>query len=389
MERCKRSYSSVLTVLLAATLSLGAHAGPSLPHLGDYPQGDPHRTAGSGPEDNANAAPATPPPMTLCPTQGRSYRKSLLVTAFPRRGDASANGGGLQGAEQALPEWLAGRLADTGALFHHQTLGASLPLGTPAETAQRAREMARERQAQLVLTGALLDLGMARPKDLLNPGLITRGRNAAVSTFGLNEEWDTRQRHFVLHLELLDGVTGNAVFRHEYRLRGVWNPNHPGRARFGTPAFWETDYGQKVEQLLTEAGTHLEEAIRCQPLVARLNRSAPGAVPLLEAGRVQGLEAGDRLPLHRVSLRQIPGEYRQYTAHLLASGATLLVERAYAHSSEVRLEGDWALYGEHLAVTPEPGTETAHNHQPATPTATDDATPTETAPAGEPETEAD
>lgn len=370
MDRCKRSYSSVLTVptltvFLAAALTMGAQAGPSLPHLGDYPQGDSRRAAAITPE-KAAAAPHEAPPLALCPAHDRSYRKSLLVTAFPRRGEASANGGGLQGAEEALPEWLVGRLVNSGALFHHQRLNTSLPLGTPAETAQQARQLARERQAQLVLTGALLDLGMARPKDLLNPDLITRGRNATVSTFGLNEEWDTRQRHFVLHLELLDGVTGNAVFRHEYRLRGVWNPKHPGRARFGTPAFWETDYGEKVEELLTEAGTHLEEAIRCQPLVARVNRTAPGSPPLLEAGRVQGLEAGDRLPLHRVSLRQVPGEYRQYTAHLLASGATLTVARAYAHSSEVTLEGGWALYGEHLAVTPGPGTETA-SHQASPP----------------------
>ncbi|WP_347330668.1 flagella assembly protein FlgT middle domain-containing protein [Marinimicrobium locisalis] len=366
-----RSYSSALAVLLAAMLTMGTQAGPSLPHLGDYPQGDPRRVGAAEPttEEEAATQPEAPSALTLCPAQERVYRKSLLVTAFPRRGDASANGGGLQGAEQALPEWLAGRLANSGALFHHQTLNASLPMGSPAETAQQARQLARERQTQLVLTGALLDLGMARPKDLLNPDLITRGRNATVSTFGLNEEWDTRQRHFVLHLELLDGVTGNAVFRHEYRLRGVWNPKHPARARFGTPAFWETDYGEKVEQLLMEAGAHLEEAIRCQPLVARLNRAAPGSAPLLEAGRVQGLETGDRLPLHRVSLRQIPGEYRLYTAHLLASGATLTVVRAYAHSSEVKLEGDWALYGEHLAVAPGPGTQTASTGPPPTPSA--------------------
>lgn len=348
--------------LAAATLTLGAQAGPSLPHLGNYPQGEFRGPGSTAPATDSAEAELAPEPLGLCPAETRVYRKSLLVTAFPRRGDASANGGGLQGAELALPQWLTGRLANSGALFHHQAINASLPLGSPAETAQQARQLARERQAQLILTGALLDLGMARPKDLLNPDMITRGRNAAVSTFGLNEEWDTRQRHFVLHLELLDGVTGNSVFRHEYRLKGVWNPSQPGRARFGTPAFWETDYGQKVKQLLTEAGTHLEEAIRCQPLVARLNQSAPGAVPLLEAGQVQGLKAGDRLPLHRVSLRQIPGEYRQYTAHLLASGATLVVERAYAHSSEIRLEGDWALYGEHLAVTPGPGAQTA-SHQ--------------------------
>lgn len=338
--------------LLAAVLLFSGltWAGPSLPHLGEYPQGSPRHA--TEPTTESEAEDTEPAPPALCPASERDYRKSLLITAFPRRGEASANGGGLQGMERALPEWLANHLAGSGTTFHQQVLSASFPAGSPGETGQRARQLARDTQSQLILTGELLDLGMANPSDLLNPGLLTRGRNAAVSTFGLNEAWDSRQRHLVLQLTLLNGLTGHPVFRREYRLSGVWDPRHPDRAHFGTPAFWKTGYGENVEKLLAQAGAELAEAIRCQPLVARLERTAPGAPALLRAGAIQGLQTGDQLPLHRVSLRAIPGEYRQYRAQLMDSGARLTVLSVKPHSSRVRVEGHRTLYGEHLAVTP-------------------------------------
>ncbi len=365
-----------LALLLATSLAGSAVAGPSQPHFGSHPQGthgqhtakyllatelnepaltEPEATAPS-PETDAEQEPvaseeATSDVHRACPTGGREYRKSLLITAFPRREQAGANAGGLWGAEQALAERLGEHLAGGDQLFEYRLIQDSLP-DDSINPSQPIRQLAREHQTQLVLSGALYDLGMAHARDALNPGLITRTRNAAVGALRLRPEWDTRQRDFVLQLQLHDGSTGQTVHTREYRLQGVWNPKRPERARFGSPAFWETGYGREIERVMAQAGEDLNEAIRCQPLMARLDRPQPGAVTLLHAGRAQGLQAGDRLPLHRVSLRNIPGEYQQYSAHRLASGAHLRVETVYAHHSEVRLESDTTLHGEHFAVTP-------------------------------------
>lgn len=350
-----------LALLLITALTGPATAGPSQPNFGSHPQGkhgqhtaqyvvapaaDPEEPMATEPQ--ADNKPEVP---RACPTGGREYRKSLLITAFPRREQAGANAGGLWGAEQALAERIGAHLAGGGQLFQYQLIPDSLPEDS-TNPGQPIRQLAREYDTQLVLSGTLHDLGMAHPKDALNPGLITRTRNAAVNTLRLNPEWDTRQRDFVLQLELHDGATGQPVFSQDYRLQGIWDPKHPERARFGTPAFWKTEYGQEIEKVMAEASADLNEALRCQPLIARLDRPLSGAPTLLNAGQAQGLRAGDRLPLHRVSLRQIPGEYRQYSAHRLDSGAHLRVERVYPHYSEVRLESATTLHGEHLAVTP-------------------------------------
>jgi|GEM_PF-1074340 len=362
------STRNALVLLMAMTLMGEATAGPSQAHFGSHPQGthgqDTARyervpspdVAGQTPEasthhkdDAVQDQNATPP--LACSSGGRAYRKSLLITAFPRREQAEANAGGLWGAEQALAERLGEHLARGDQLFQYQLIPQSLPEPS-VNSGQPIRQLANEHGTQLVLSGTLHDLGMARPEDALNPGLATRTRNAAVSVLRLKPEWDTRQRDFVLQLNLHDGHTGQTLLTRSYRLQGIWNPKRPERARFGTPAFWETDYGRKIEGVLAEAGQALNEAIRCQPLVARLEQPRVGATTLLRAGYTQGLQAGDRLPLYRISLRPIPGEYRQYSAHRLDSGTHLRVEKVYAHSSEVRLEGATTLHGEHLAVTP-------------------------------------
>ena len=359
---------NALLLLMAAALMGDATAGPSQPHFGSHPQGTHGQhtaqyepVSGSDPGAPNPAATASPSigasrtetstAAPACPHGAREYRKSLLITAFPRRERAEANAGGLWGAEQALAERLGEHLARGNQLFQYQLIGQSLPEPS-ANSGQPIRQLAREHGTQLVLSGTLHDLGMARPGDALNPGLVTRARNTAVSTLRLKPEWDTRQRDFVLQLNLHDGHTGQRLHTRSYRLAGIWNPRRPERARFGTPAFWETDYGQKIEAVLAEAGQALNEVIRCQPLVARLDPPRSGATTLLHAGHVQGLQVGDRLPLHRISLRPIPGEYRQYSAHRLESGVHLRVEKVHPQTSEVRLEGATSLHGEHYAVTP-------------------------------------
>lgn len=364
-----RAVIGALALLASALLGQPASGGVDQPRLersgNDWLAG---RWSGGteknamGPPDDEPApteeapTPSVPQPASddyLCPAEQRDYRKSLLITSFGRRRQASNNAGRLWHAERELPALVGAALADSGRVFRYQLLERSLPLRSRGASAQRVRELAREHRTQLVLSGELEDMGMARPRDAIDPGWLTRTRNAAVSSVGLSD-WDTRQRQFALTLRLREGPTGRTVFERRFQVRAIWNPEQAGRARFGSPDFWETEYGEKIAALVERAATSVAEAIRCQPLVARLDTGGTATAPILHAGRAQGLAEGDRLPLHRLDYRSIAGEYRQYRAQLLDSGVRLTVERVHEHYSEVRLEGSPKLYREHLAVTPAP-----------------------------------
>ncbi|WP_341937434.1 flagella assembly protein FlgT middle domain-containing protein [Marinimicrobium sp. C2-29] len=358
-------------------LALPVVAGPSLPHLGEHPQGqtgrveptpwtlpwsrqeDTSETDDANPETGESAAlgadsaaPAGSAP--LCPASARHYRKSLLITAFPRRTPASSNAGRLHGAEQHLPRMLGEQLAGSGQLAGLQKIGQALPRAAdnPTRRAQQVRQLAHRSNAQLVLTGELVELALAQDRAALAPGLLNRGRNALVGGLRLNPDWDTRQRDFVLELSLLDGLTGEPVYTQQFHRRGIWNPKRAERTAFGTPGFWETDYGEKIQALMEEVGAELNEAIRCVPLAARLEAARPGQPLILHAGVEQGLHPGDRLPLYRVAKRAVQGEYRQYSAHLIQSDARVTVREAYPDYSLVELEGDGPLRGTHVALSP-------------------------------------
>jgi len=362
-SRCARA------ALLACALCLPitALAGPSSPNMGIAAQGHPGRAQIADPSERETepAASLSEAQVPLqCPLAEREYRKSLLLSAFALRQPATANAGTLHGAEQQLPELLGERLVQSQSVWRYKTLGQSLPSADPApyRRAQQVRQLAGRTDSQLVLTGELLDMSVASMRDTQAPGLITRSRNSLVNRLNLNPDWDTRQRDLVLQLQLLDGATGEPVFERQYRTRGAWNPKRGERMAFGSPQFWETNYGQEVEALLDRASAEFGEAIRCQPLVGKLEPTRPGQPLVLQAGVNQGLEPGDRLPLYKVAQRSIPGAYRQNTAHLIDSGKRVTVTEAHQDYSLVRLESELSLRGSYLALTPRPALETLSQH---------------------------
>lgn len=362
-SRCLRA--TLLAVALC--LPVTGLAGPSSPNMGIAAQGQPGRAQITDPEAPQPRAPSsyseahTP---LQCPLSERDYRKSLLLSAFARRQPASSNAGGLHEAEQQLPELLGERLVQSQSVWRFKTLGQSLPSADPApyRRAQQVRQLAGQTDSQLVLTGELLDMSLASMRDTQAPGLFTRSRNSLVHRLNLNPDWDTRQRDLVLQLQLLDGATGEPVFERQYRTRGAWNPKRKERMAFGSPQFWATDYGQEVAALLDRASAEFGEAIRCQPLVGKLEPTRPGQPLMLQAGANQGLAPGDRLPLYKVAQRPIPGAYRQNTAHLIDSGKRVTVTEAHPDHSLVRLESELSLRGAYLALTPRPTLETLSQH---------------------------
>jgi len=347
-----------LAALLACVLCLplSGLAGPNAPQMGIAKQGQAGRAQIAERDPEPETSRAQVEAVLQCPLAERDYRKSLLLSAFALRQPATANAGTLHGAEQQLPELLGERLVENDSVWRYKTLGQSLPSADPApyRHAQQVRQLAGRTDSQLVLTGELLDMSVANQRHTQAPGLVTRSRNNLVHRLNLNPDWDTRQRDLVLQLQLLDGATGEPVFERRYRTRGAWNPKRRERMAFGSPQFWETDYGQEVEALLERASAEFGEAIRCQPLVSKLEPTRPGQPLILQAGANQGLIAGDRLPLYKVAQRAIPGAYRQNTAHMIDSGKRVTVTETHPNHSLVRLESDLSLRGAYLALTPRP-----------------------------------
>ena len=358
-----------LCIGLTLALSLAASetvAGPSS-HMGPHAQALSGRSGNhaqnSAPNSTQNAVQSTGElaEEALCPAA--RYRKNLLITRFPRAEMASANAGHLYQVEDQLPRLIGAQLDAHPAIADVHLLPVSLsntyPTGTP-QHAQQVRELARTQNVQLILSGEIIDMSMARPGDTYTPSLASRARNGLASATYLRR-LDTRQREFVFQITLHDGITGAVLQQRHYHSRGVWAPGRPYSVGFGSPRFWRTDYGKQIAGSLALASTELAEEVSCLPLMASLDMKAgPGQI-IVHSGAEQQLSPGDTLRLYQVITRSIPGAYQLHRTHLVDSGVELEIHEAHAAYSLASLANSTQLsdeldvrHGRYVALTTQP-----------------------------------
>lgn len=355
--------------LLLALFSHTALSGPG-PHMGPPSQGvspeavSAQTSAERAPESSAPHAQAS----QLCPAGANQYQKTLLITAFPQRLPGSSTNGGLQAVEQRLPALLGEQLANRHVVDAPRMVALSLPNNrthSDLELAQQARQLAETGKAQLVLSGEIVDMSMARPNDSFNPGVGSRTRNTLVRALKLNPRFDSRQRDFAFEITLRDAVTGAALLQRQYHTTGAWGSAPRQAPGFDSPAFWKTHYGEQVAELVQRASDDLATEIQCQPLMATLDLPTGARQVTVHSGLNQGLKAGDQLRLYKLVFRSVPGEYQLYRAHLLDAQLKLTLEDLKPGYSIAALPSDLELHGRYVASTlAEPHLPLAADHRP-------------------------
>ena len=332
-----------------------AHTGLHAQAFGQYNGSDAQDSSPNSTQEAAQPA-IESLEEALCPAA--RYRKNLLITQFPRREMASTNAGHLYHVEGQLPRLLGAQLNAHPAIADVRLLNASLPnnhaAGTPQHT-QQVRKLARAQNVQLILSGEIIDMSMARPGDTYTPSLASRARNGLATATYLRP-LDTRQRNLVFQLTLHDGITGAALQQWHYHSQGVWAPRRPHSVGFGSPQFWRTDYGKQIADTLALASTELADEISCVPLIASLDMKAGPAQIIVHSGTEQQLSTGDTLRLYQVITRPIPGAYQLHRSHLVDSQVELEIQEAHARYSMGRLSDELDVrHGHYVALSTQPG----------------------------------
>jgi hypothetical protein len=283
------------------------------------------------------------------------YNKSVVVTSFPRRETDSAKAGYLHHAEEVLPQLLSQRLQQRHAITSPVQLqqGLAQPnASTNQRLAAQVQQLAQTHRTQFVLSGEILDMSMAHPRATYAPGLYTRFINGVHDTLHINTPLDKRDRHFSFNLNLRDGFTGQVLFQKRYDTYGVWGVRNPRAVGFGSPRFWESDYGEQVSGLVAKATDELAAAIRCQPYIARVETRPGQQHILLHSGANNGLRAGDRLSLYQLVRLPISGEYQLYDTRLIDRQISIELREVYPSHSVAMVNSDSLLNGHYLAIAP-------------------------------------
>lgn len=149
-------------------------------------------------------------------------------------------------------------------------------------------------------------------------------------------------RSFDFTLSLVDGATGEELYRQSYESKAPWDFKFNDSIDVASEKFWRSQYGKNINSMLQKGITDLEEFAICQPTMGRVLAVANNQLQI-NLGRSHQVQQGDQLTLFNV--KQITDnfgqEYRQFVLH----PTTLVVRQVYNDTATVEA-ADRSLLGD-------------------------------------------
>lgn len=224
-------------------------------------------------------------PMTL------AQRRDAVDIPYVEREYSQALSARLSGQERITPY-------DASSYHDLQPYSPNSRLSKPLDP-DLVRATAQDLSAQFVVAGKLLDLSFEKT-NTHSIDLVTslRGwKTLARETY--QRATDSYWRRFNMELSLYDGPSGALIKRERYS----GEANHPISVGYHqgleSHAFWQSDYGQLLDQTLDQQADMISRALECLPMRAQVSRVDFDVIEI-NAGLDANLMPGDRLRIfHR------------------------------------------------------------------------------------------
>jgi len=226
------------------------------------------------------------------------YRKSVGITGFALQSPQQANVGALHNIPRALPKSLTNEinkqgylhaLAATETLIYPDLINAPTSRNVDGSLTDVAK-IGEELGVQYVISGVIRDI------DEMN--LRNSNQDTPLNSLLRWANKETNERNIMLDIYIYDGFSGALLFEHSYQESGVWTLKRNKKVGFGSNAFWKTNYGNVVKQVLWQASLDVSEKLRCQPFVANIFRTEGNKLHL-NAGALSGIKKGDKFSVYR------------------------------------------------------------------------------------------
>lgn len=296
------------------------------------------------------------PKAVFCPESvSNNYQKSLALASFPRMQPTNSNPGALHQVELHLPMLLSAHLNTRHSmpkpLQLQQGFSSADQRGEMAAAAQ-AQQLAQKNRVQFIVSGQVEDMSMKFPKTLSSPSHYTRFVNGVHNLLHINTPLDKRSRIFTFTLEVRDGITGQRIYNNQYSTFGHWKPSPGETVGFASARFWQTDYGQQIQQLVAKASDDLAQVIDCQPYMARVDARPGQNMIVIHSGSNNGLRPGDALELYQLVQQPVTGGYQQYDTRLIKQEARVYLIETYPSHSVAHVADDLLMNGQYLVKAP-------------------------------------
>ena len=103
-------------------------------------------------------------------------------------------------------------------------------------------------------------------------------------------------RHFIADITVIDALGQKVLFQNSYHGKAFWEFSLRGAVDINSQAFWQSAYGQRIRQLITQMATDIDSALRCAPMIGQIVRQQDNLL-YLNLGQQNGLQTGDKLQL--------------------------------------------------------------------------------------------
>ncbi|MBL4798883.1 MAG: flagella assembly protein FlgT [Oleispira sp.] len=237
-------------------------------------------------------------PIQMC-QRGNSLRKAVAVTGFGLVSPKQSSLGQLQNIEQDLARVFINTLNDSGQIHaldaSHIGLYENPAFAPSVQNQQRhlttSIALAQNLGAQYIVSGIVRGLDtLSTVANNVEP------EESWLSLVGFTDEPTDRQ--FAVDVFVHDGFSGALIFSNSYATQGKWNLDRLANVRFASPAFWKSDYGHAVKDLLVGAIDDVSMSLRCQPFMAKIIKTE-GKRLHIEALAGAGIRPGDTFSIYR------------------------------------------------------------------------------------------
>lgn len=259
------------------------------------------------------------PGEAACPNV--AYKKKLLIAPFKLKVPEQAVIGGLFELGKVSSELFNDKLTELSQSSWTQTLPT--PIDAEKLSYHERQAISRQYGARYLLSATLNDVSLGE----------TQGTNW--------QFWSDadRERFYHLQLSVFDLAEAKLLMQQKYQTSAIWRVRKTTTLDPQYHRFWQTSYGQAAQRVLDAAVLDVEEAIRCEPVVAELLQVRDNQV-LLNLGSAHGVEIGDTFTL--VHRRELNDNFGQTQPLLAVTDMTVRVtqlshEAAWAQSVDARL----------------------------------------------------
>jgi hypothetical protein len=236
--------------------------------------------------------------LHLCPdSQAAKYRKTVALLGFSLQTPDQANWGDLHSVSRGLSSSINEALQQHEKLLVFESSEHSLygnvrnapSYLTQSKTLTKASTIIRQSGAQFVLSGVVRDMGL---QDSGTYETSIWGRT--MRSWALANE----TRRFSMELFVHDGFSGELISQSNFATEGDWNVASNQKIGFASQAFWKTNYGDAIHELIDEIAYYVDEQLQCQPFMTRISR-VDGKNLQFKAGAASGIRPGDQFSVYR------------------------------------------------------------------------------------------